>query len=97
MVKAFTAPKKEEPVELLLSDLKWIQNPAGSSSHIWICVDKHPMLKDNVFYGSLDRFFCTLTTWTNYNAHNYGHTIDYSLGDIFLDLYNVLKKEYYES
>jgi len=98
MVKAFTAPKSEE---ILLSDAGWIQDP--KHDHIWICVKGHSLLRDNVFYqivesGSQElQFFCNLTTWTNYNSFNYGHSIDQTMAPLFFSLYKVLTKDYYET
>lgn len=95
MVKAFTAPKKEE---LLLSDLKWAHDPNEKFKHVWICVDQHPSIRDNVFYNLAlqEQFFCSQKTWTDYLSNHYGHRLDYSMNDVFLALYKVLTIDYYE-
>lgn len=84
--------------EILLSDLNWIREPG--SNYIWVCLDPHTSIKDQVFYvithGNSDQCFCSLPTWTSYKARNYSYKVDNSRYNEFYALYKILTMIYYD-
>ena len=91
--KTMTGPKLEE---MLLTNIKWQLHP--QERHIWICNENHPLIKNNIFYRIQGgrSFFCNKITWDNHYDVKSIYYVDDSLEKLFLDLYNVLIKEYYE-
>jgi len=94
MIKAFTGPK---PEEILLTNLRWI-HPTTDNQQIWVCLDEHPLMGNMIFhYVQNVAWFCSQETWTRYNATHNGHIVKQEHYNLFLALYKVLTKDYYES
>jgi hypothetical protein len=102
-VKAFTAPRKPKSKELLLCDIRWIR----FEHKFWYTPDKHPAIKDHMFYQVLDYggmindfYFCNEVTWDNYmKARNGSYSMNWgSLTNLpaFIALYKLLTMKYYD-